>query len=168
VKWNASDFVLSTAQPRPRTTIARETHEIVKVLAPEYGWNANRIIVSRGDDAVLVVECYYESPKCRPVDQGLIGQRHQHSVARIVSKESSQPDRKRRSEPSLPVRIDDHRHRGESGQGWRNCGRVRPENYHHSTGTGVKRGDRDPPYEGFSFVDDQLLWETESRRCSRR
>jgi hypothetical protein len=84
LKWNAGDFVLSGAQPRPGTTIARETGEIVKVLAPEYGRNANRIVVSRGDDAVFVIEWCDESPKCRPVNQRLIGKCHEHSLAQIV------------------------------------------------------------------------------------
>lgn len=87
MKRNASDFVLSTAQPRPRTTVARETHEIVKMLAPEYGWNADRVIVSRGDDAAIDMKCCDESPKRRRVDQGLIGKCHQHGVARLVRKE---------------------------------------------------------------------------------
>jgi hypothetical protein len=54
------------------------------VLAPEYGRNANRIVVSRGDDAVLVIECRDESPECRPVNQRLIGKCHEHSLAQIV------------------------------------------------------------------------------------
>jgi len=57
------------------------------MLAPEYGWNADCVIVSRGDDAALVIECCNESAKRRCVDQGLIGECHQHTVARIVRKE---------------------------------------------------------------------------------
>ena len=117
---------------------------------------------------MLVIEWCDESPKFRAVNQRLIGKCHEHSLARVVRKECGQSDRKRRSEPSLPVRIDYHRHRRESGQGWRNRGRVRAQNYHDSAGAGVKSGDRGPPYERLFFVDDQLLWETESRRCSRR
>src|SRR5712691_11199597 len=167
-KWNATDFVLSASQPRPGPTVARETHESVKVLPPEYGWNANRVIVSRGDDAVLVIECCDKSPKRRPVDQGLIGKCHQHSVPRIVRRECTQSDRKRRSEPFFPIGIYYYRHRRKARHGWRYHRRVRTENNHHSTGAGVKSGDRAPPYERLFFMDDQLLWETESGRCSGR
>jgi hypothetical protein len=168
LKWNAGDFVLSGAQPRPGTTIARETGEIVKVLAPEYGRNANRIVVSRGDDAVLVIEWCDESPKCRPVNQRLIGKCHEHSLVRVVRKECSHSNRQRGSEPFFPIGINCYRHRREARQSWRNCRGVRAEDDHYATGTSVKSGDRDPPHEWLFLVDDQLLRETESRRCSRR
>ena len=168
VKSNATDFVLSASQPRSGPTVARETHEIVKVLATEDGWNANRVIVSGGDDAVVVVECCNQLPKCRLVDQGLIGKCYQHSVARIVRKECSHSNRQRRSEPFFPIGINCYCHRREARQSWRNCRCVRAEDDHYSTGASVKSGDCGPPHEWLFLVDDQLLWETESRRCSCR
>jgi hypothetical protein len=63
------------------------------MLAAEDGWNANRIIVRGGDNAVLVVECRDQLPHCRLVDQRLIGECHQHGVARVVRKEFSQSNR---------------------------------------------------------------------------
>jgi hypothetical protein len=117
---------------------------------------------------VIVIECCDDSPKCRPVNQRLIGERHQHSVARVVRKECGQPNRQRRSEPFFPIWIDCYRHRREARQSWRNRRCVCAQNYHYSAGARIKSGDRGAPYERFSFVDDQLLWETESRRCSRR
>jgi hypothetical protein len=133
------------------------------VLAPEYGWNSNRVVVSRGDDAVLVIECCDESLKCRPVDQRLIGKCHKHSVAQIVRKECSQSNHQRRSEPFFPIGINCYRHRREARQSWRNCRGIRPEDDHYSSGASVKSGDRCPPHEWLFLVDDQLLWETESR-----
>ena len=62
-------------------------HEIAKMLAPEYGWNADRVIVSRSDDAALVIERCNEPPKRCRVDKGLIGECHQHTVARVVRRE---------------------------------------------------------------------------------
>jgi hypothetical protein len=90
------------------------------VLATEDGWNANRVIVSGGDDAVLVVEWCDQLTKCRPVDQGLIGKCHQQSVARIVRKECAQSDRKRRSESFFPIGMYYWRYGFEPRQHWRN------------------------------------------------
>jgi len=148
--------------------IACETHEIVEVLAPEYGWNANRAIVSRGNDSVFIIECCDELPQRGTVDPGLIGKRNKHRIPRIVRKNCRQSDRKRRSEPFFPIGIYYYRHRRKARHGWRYHRRVRTENNHHSTGAGVKSGDRAPPYKRLFFMDDQLLWETESRRCSGR
>ena len=117
---------------------------------------------------MLVIERCDESQECGPVDQWLIGECHQHSVARIVRKEFSQSNRQRRSEPFFPIGINCYRHRREARQSWRNCRGVRAEDDHYATGTSVKSGDRGPPYERLFFVDDQLLRKTESRRCSRR
>ena len=133
------------------------------MLAPEYGWNADRVIVSRGDDAALGIECCNESAKRRRVDQGLIGESHDYTVARIVRKECRKSGHKRRSEPFCPIGIYFYRHRFEPRQRWRNCSCSRAENYHHSTGASVESCNRGPPHQRLSVMDDQLLWEAESR-----